>query len=136
MVYIGPKVLLMTTAQKRLREFRERQSKERQRMAEFAVLDELADEQRSELDEIERGTPDLERQIRAAVIAVETEEAEAETRKANEPDAEQRERRELRGRASLTEYLMARMQGRMVQGAEAELAQAAEIRDGAIPIEL
>ena len=126
----------MITAQKRLREFRERQSKERQRMAEFAVLDELTDEQRSELDEIERGTPDLERQIRAAVIAVETEEAEAETRKANEPDAEQRERRELRGRASLTEYPMARMQGRMLQGAEAELAQAAEIHDGAIPIEL
>ena len=126
----------MTAAQKKLRELRERQSKERGRMAELGMLDELMDEQRSELDTIEKGTPDLERQIRAAVIAVEDEEREAQTRNAIEPDAEQRERRELRGRASLTEYLLARMQGRMVQGVEAELAQAAEVRDGAIPIEI
>ena len=126
----------MTTVQKRLRELRERQSKDRGRMAELAVLDDLTDEQRSELDEIEKGTPDLERQIRAATIAIEDEEKAAETRQANEPDGELRERRELRSRASLTEYIMARMQGRMVAGAEAELTAAAETRDGAIPIEL
>ena len=126
----------MTEAQRRLRELRERQSKERGRMAELALLDDLADEQRSELDEIEKGTPDLERQIRAATIAIEDEEKAAETRTANEPDAELRERRELRSRASVTEYLMARMQGRMVNGAEAELSKAAEVRDGAIPLEL
>ena len=126
----------MTKAQKKLRELRERQSKERGRMAELAVLDELTDEQRTELDTIERCTPDLERQIRAATVAVEDEEREAETRQANEPDGERRERRELRSRASVTEYLMARMQGRMVNGAEAELSKAAEVRDGAIPLEL
>ena len=126
----------MTAAQKRLRELRERQSQERGRMAELAIVDQLSDEQRSELDTIERGTPDLERQIRAATVAVEHEERDAEVHKSTEPDAELRERRELRGRASLTEYLTARMQGRMVAGAEVELAQAAEIRDGAIPLEL
>ena len=126
----------MTAAQKRLRELRERQSKDRQRMAELAVIDELSAEQRAELDTIEKGTPDLERQIRAAGIAVKDEEKAAETRNAIEPDAELRERRELRGRASLTEYLLARMQGRIVAGAEAELMQAAEVRDGAIPLEL
>ena len=126
----------MTNAQKRLRELRERQSKERGRMAELAVLDELSDEQRTALDEIEKGTPDLERQIRAATIAIEDEEKAAETRNAIEPDAELRERRDLRGRASLIEYLLARMQGRMVSGAEAELTAAAETRDGAIPLEL
>ena len=126
----------MTTAQKRLRELRERQSKERGRMAELGLLDELSDEVRSELDEIERGTPDLERQIRAATVAVEDEEKEAETRNANEPDGAARERRELRSRASLTEFLLARMQGRMVNGAEAELMKAAEVRDGTIPLEL
>ena len=110
----------MTTAQKRLRELRERQSKDRGRMAELAVLDDLNDEQRSELDTIEKGTPDLERQIRAAVIAIEDEDKSAEVRKANEPDAELRERRELRSKASLTEYLVARMQGRVIAGAEAE----------------
>ena len=105
----------MTTAQKKLRELRERQSKERGRMAELAVVDDLADEQRSELDQIEKGTPDLERQIRAATVANEDEEKAAETTKSNEPDAEMRERRELRSRASLTEYLVARMQGRIAR---------------------
>ena len=126
----------MTAAQKRLRELRERQSRERGRMAELAVLDELTAEQRSELDTIEKGTPDLERQIRAATVAVEDEEKSAATTKGNEPDAELRERRELRSRASLTEFLMARMQGRLVQGPEAELSKAAETRDGTIPLEL
>ena len=88
----------MTSAQKRLRDLRERQSKERQRMAELAIVDELNDEKRSELDQIERGTPDLERQIRAATVALEAEDREAETRAANEPDAERRERIELAAR--------------------------------------
>ena len=126
----------MTTAQKRLRELRERQSKDRGRMAELAVLDDLNDEQRSELDTIEKGTPDLERQIRAAVIAIEDEDKSAEVRKANEPDAELRERRELRSKASLTEYLVARMQGRVIAGAEAELVAAAQVNDTGIPLEL
>lgn len=56
----------MTKNQKRLRELRERQSKERGRMAELSLVDELSDEQREELDTIERGTPNLERQLRAA----------------------------------------------------------------------
>ena len=52
----------MTEAQKRLRELRERQSRERGRMAELSRVDELADEQRAELDTIERGTPKSARQ--------------------------------------------------------------------------
>ena len=126
----------MTEAQKRLRELRERQSKQRQRMAELAQVDELTDELRSELDEIEKAVPDLERQIRASVIAVETEEREQETTQTTEPDAERRERVELRGRASLTEYLRARLEGRQVAGAEAELQQAAGVGAASIPLEL
>ena len=75
----------MTAAQKRLRELRGRQSKERGRMAELSLIDELGDEHRAELDTIEKGTPDLERQMRAAVIALENEEREAETRAAGQP---------------------------------------------------
>ena len=56
----------MTPSQKRLCELRERQSRERQRMAELAVADALTDETRAELDQLETGTPDLERQLRAA----------------------------------------------------------------------
>ena len=126
----------MTIAQKRLRDLRERQSKERQRMAELAVVEELTDEQRAELDTIERGTPDLQRQTRAATVALETEEREAVTRAVNEPDAEQRERIELRSKAMLTNYLMNAARGRMADGAEAELQSAAGISGHGIPLEL
>ena len=125
----------MTEAQKRLRELRERQSKQRQRMAELSLVDELSDEQRSELDGIENGTPDLERSLRAATTAAEDEEKESETVAATGPDAEKRERMELRGKASLTGYLRAALSGRQVDGAEAELRAAAGINDG-IPLEL
>ena len=47
---------------------------------------------------------------------------------------EMRERIELRGRARLTNYLLAAARGRMVDGAESELAQAAGV--GGIPLEL
>ena len=124
----------MTPTQKRLRDLRDRQSRERGRMAELSLLDELTDEQRSELDAIEKGTPDLERQTRAAVVALEDEEKEAETRAANEPDAEQRERIELRSKAMLTGYLRAALEGRQVDGAEAELRSAAGV--SGIPLEI
>ena len=125
----------MTATQKRLRELRERQSKGRQRMAELAVVESLSDEQRAELDTIEKSTPDLERQIRAATVALETEEKEAETRAADNPDTEQRERIALRSKASLTNFLTSRLAGQQVSGAEAELRSAAGIADG-IPLEL
>ena len=127
----------MTAAQKRLRELRERQSKERGRMAELGMADELTDETRAELDGIEKGTPDLERQLRAAQTALETEEREAKDKGGDAPatgDAEQRERIELRNKASVGRYFAAAMRGRQPDGAEAELQQAAGV-DG-IPFEL
>ena len=126
----------MTEAQKRLRDLRDRQSRERQRMAELSLVDELSDEQRSELDTIERATQDLERQIRAATVALEDEEREAETRAATEPDAEQRERLELRSKAMLTNYLLNAARGRMADGAESELQAAAGVSGHGIPLEL
>ena len=126
----------MTPTQKRLRGLRDRQSRERGRMAELSLVDELTDEQRSELDAIEKSTADLERQLRAATVALEDEEREAETRAVNEPDAEQRERIELRSKAMLTNYLMNAARGRMADGAEAELQSAAGISGHGIPLEL
>lgn len=128
----------MTEAQKRLKELRERQSRERQKMAEYAMADTLTDEQRSALDEIERNTPDLERQLRAAQVAVDTEEAEQRAEQRHTaPDTETRERIELRSKAMLTNYLIAAARGRMVDGAEAELQAAAGISNGhGIPLEL
>ena len=122
----------MTEAQKRLRELRERQSRERQRMAELSRVETLDDETRAEMDRIETGTPDLERQLRAAQAAADAE-GEAETRDAPQ-DNETRERLELRSRASLTSFLTAAASGRQVAGAEAELQQAAGV--SGIPIEI
>ena len=125
----------MTKAQARLRDLRDRQSRERQKMAELSLLDELSDEHRQELDAIEKSTPDLERQIRAAVVALEDEESEQRTAaNENEPDAEQRERLELRNKARVTNYLLAAARGRMVDGPEAELAAAAGV--SGIPLEI
>ena len=126
----------MTSAQRRLRDLRDRHSRERGRMAELSLVDALSDEQRSELDTIEKGTPDLERQIRAATVVHEDEEKEAETRAATEPDAERRERVELRSKAQLTTYFLNAARGRMADGAESELQAAAGVSGHGIPLEL
>ena len=104
-------------------------------MAELGLVDDLNDETRAELDTIENGTPDLERQLRAAQVAVDDEDR-ASIVETGTPtgDAEQRERIELRSRASVGRYLSAALKGRAPDGAEAELQQAASV-DG-IPIEL
>ena len=130
----------MTPTQKRLRELRERASKERGRMAELALADELSDEQRTELDTIERGTPDLERQLRAAQIAVDAEEAEQRAAGAAarrpEGDAEDRERAELRSKVRMSGYVTAAVEQRAADGAEAEYNAALGIAGNRFPLEL
>ena len=127
----------MTPAQKKLKELRERQSRERGRMSELGLADALTDETRSELDGIEKGTADLERQLRAAQVAVDQEEGEQQTeQRAAVPDAEHRERIELRGKASLGAFLTAAAKGRLPDGPEGELLAAAGVRAGQIPLEL
>ena len=130
----------MTLAQKKLRELRERQSKERGRMAELAVADELTDETRAELDTIETGTPDLERQLRAATVAVEAEEAEQRAAGAagDTPagNAEGRERAELRAKVKLSGYVSAAIEQRSAAGAEAEYNAAVGIAGNRFPLEL
>ena len=130
----------MTNAMKRLRELRERQSKERGRMAELAVADSLTDETRAELDEIEKGTADLERQLRAATIAVENEEREQRAAGAvarqPEGDAETRERNELRSKVKFGSYIAAAIEQRSADGAEAEYNAALGIAGNRFPLEL
>ena len=105
-------------------------------MAELGLEPELTDETRAELDRIEAGTPDLERQVRAAGCAVQDETEAYETRANGDGlDAEARERLELRSKASLTAYILAALSGRQVDGPEAELRDAAGI-GGGVPVEL
>ena len=131
----------MTAAQKKLRELRDRQSKERGRMAELAVAAELTDETRGELDAIEGGTPDLERQLRAATVACETEESEQRAAAgsgegADLLDTEDRERAALRGKARMGRYVQAAIEMRSVDGAEGELNAAVGIGANRFPLEL
>ena len=130
----------MTPAQKKLRELQERRSRERQRMAELGLADQLTDETRQELDTIEAGTPDLERQIRAAQVAVDNEESEqraaGDAARAPEGDAEARERADLRRKVRLGRYVAAAIEQRSADGAEAEFNAALGIAGNRFPLEL
>ena len=120
----------MTNAQK----IRLRLSQVRQRLNEISGLegDAFTDEIRSETESLQTEYRDLETRHQAAIVA----EGEGETRATGDDlDAEARERLALRSRASLTSYLRAALSGRQVDGAEAELREAAGVGDG-IPLEL
>ena len=110
-----------------------RLSQVRERLNEIGQLegDDYSDEVRTEETTLQTEYGDLERRHRSAIIS---ENGQEETRQVD-ADAEQRERVELRSKASLTAYLRAALAGRRVDGAEAELQAAAGIGDG-IPLEL
>ena len=123
----------MTPSQKRLRELRERQSRERQRMAELSLLDSLDAETRAELDGIESGTPDLERQIRAAQTAVDAEDRDSVIAAAT-GDTGDRDRAELRSACSVGRFLVG-AQSRQ-SGPEAELQAELGLGSNQIPLEV
>lgn len=124
----------MTTAQK----LQLRLSEIRQRLNELSGLDgdDFTAEHRSETDRLTAEYRDVETRHRAAIVA---EGAEAEQRAADEGndegDAEDRERRELRGRARLGRWFEAAISGKPVDGAEAELSAAAGC-PGSVPLEM
>ena len=116
----------------------------------FLDADALRDEARNKLNAAEDAeTPDaadverLTAEYRAADVAraaVRTEyresiEAKVETGAPVVEDAETRERIELRGKATIGGFLLARMQGRMPAGELAEYASACGVSDG-IPIDI
>ena len=100
-----------------------------QKLAGDAYTDEVKAEERSLQDEY----TDSEQRHRSAIIAEDSalDDAKGE---AGDLDAEQRERIELRSKASLGAYMRSALTGRVVSGAEAELQAAAAV-DG-IPMEL
>ena len=111
-----------------------RGSEIRARLNEIAGLegDALTTEIRAESDALATEYAAVETRRRAAIIG---EDAEIATATATAPDAEHRERIELRGRATLGGYLRARMEGRLPGGALAEYAAACGTPD-AIPLDL
>ena len=120
----------MTTAQK----LQIRASEIRQRLNAIAGMDDLTDEVRQESDRLTGEFRDTETKLRAAIIA-EGDEAERRAAGLDTEDAEQRERRELRGRARLSRYVSAAIERRGVNGAEAEYSAACQTGDQ-VPIEL
>ena len=112
-----------------------RRSRVRERLGEIAKL--AGDAHMDEVQAEERALQDeygsLELRHRSAIISedVALDNAKGE---AGDLDAETRERVELRSKASLTAYLTAAAQGRMVSGPEHELSAAAGVTG--IPIEI
>ena len=109
------------------------QSEVRQRLNAALDKDELTDDERAQMERDTKRSDQIESELRAA-LTVEGEDTRQAA--ATEPDSEHRERLELRSRATLTNYFLAAMGRRHVTGAEQELAQAAGIADGHVPVEL
>ena len=119
----------MTTKQK----IEMRQSETREKINTLLQKDTKTDEEMTELRGLSKSMQDGEVELRAA-IATETElEQKA---KELEPDAELRERIELRSKASLVKFMTNRERGSLNDGPEAELQAAAKVGHGGIPLEL
>ena len=114
-----------------------RRSKVRERLGEIQKLagDAYSDAVKAEERALQDEYTDMEQRARSAIIAEDKvlDDAKGE---AGEGDAEHRERVELRSKARLTNYVVAILEGRDAQGAEAELRKAAGIRGHGIPLEL
>ena len=112
-----------------------RRSTVRERLGEIGKFsgDEYNDTIKAEERSLQDEYTGLEVRHRTALIAEDKALDDAKAG-AGEPDAEKRERVLLRGKARLTEFLLARAQGRMVSGAEHELCAAAGV--SGIPLEL
>ena len=118
-----------------------RESEIRERTSTILERDALTPEIRAERETltaeyraIQGEIRELNSELMAAIIVGDKETDAIRAEHDGAPDAEQRERIELRGRARLSNYLLAAANGRRVDGAEAELCSAARV--SGIPLEL
>ena len=126
----------MSPSQSKLTSLLNEESSIKEKMTVLSGKDELSDEERSAMGDAEQRYTSMQVEIRTARTLVETEDRDSTIERGTPTgDAEQRERIELRSRASVRGYLSAALKGRAPSGAEAELAQAAGVPDG-IPFEL
>lgn len=113
-----------------------RMSECRQRLNELTGLEELTDEQRSEMAALSVEYQKLEPEYRAALVVEDTDGGDGEERS---EDGEGAEYRALVERSRLGVYLSEAITGRQVDGAEAELRSAVfgdAARDGLVPWEM
>ena len=109
-----------------------RASEIREKLNELSGAESLTDEQRSEVETLTTEYRDVETRRRAAIVA---EDAEAAKATDKVPDAEERERLELRGKARVGDFVRAVLTGKAVDGASAEYAEAAGV-PGMVPLDL
>ena len=109
----------------------------RGRLSELAGLDSLEEDQRTELKEKTTELRQVEEQRVAALEVEALEERKPSTNGTSPLDPEERERREVLGKARLGNAIRAVIEGRPLQGAEAEVRSAFGLSgDHEIPHEL
>ena len=112
-----------------------RASEIRSRLAEIAALegDDFTDEVRSEATGLHTEMRATEERLQAAIVA----EPEGAAKAVTEPteDCETRERRELRGKARVSDFVSSALTGRAVTGASGEYADAVGV-PGLMPLDL
>lgn len=113
----------------RLQELEIRSSEVRERLNELAGADELTEAEAKEATDLTAEFRQVEAKRRAALAA-------ADEAPKPEESGEQRERAELRDRASVGEVFAAAVEHREAEGATAELQQERGIAPNAVPLEL
>ena len=94
------------------------------------AIEERSDDQKAEIVSLSESLQSLEPELRAALLA---EPEQPETLDAEKP--EDRERRELRGKAKLSGFIAAVLEDRRIDGAELEVSQAFNC-SGKVPLEM
>ena len=122
----------MTGNQKALRAIQDNLEEIERRSAELLSQEEMDDAADKEIRELASKKQKLIEKRSAVRILLDADDEKAIVH--DEPDAEMRERIELRSRASLTNYLLRASKGQPFEGAERELCDAAGVEQ--IPLEL
>ena len=105
------------------------QSEKRQKLNELLAIapDQLTEENRAEMDTLTTRMQQIEPELRAAIVAEGTEEAQAAGAFSDVADGEQAEVRALLDRVSIADYLTPAGAGRGIDGAAKELNEALQV---------
>ena len=107
----------------------------REKLNELSGTETLTDDQRAEVDTLSTEYRSVESKRRAAIVAEDLEAESAKDESGEIEDAETRERRELRGKSRVSDFVTAALTGRGVTGASGEYAAAVGCA-GLLPLDL
>ena len=125
----------MTKAQRALVDIQRKQSESRSRLSLLASKETRTTEEESELTAVEGQLSALEPELRVALAASAAEDDDARTVQTSDP--ENREKREIRSKTGVADFLRAACGGREVSGAAAEYASACGVSSlNRLPLEI